>query len=159
MLIPTLPTRSKSLLFSSLPAWLDNCLYPAVVVEMLEENSRAHVAYMDGDQATVSTSVLLQETIGEGSRVSVNWKGLGEYHMGTVEERTGFALRLSYDDGGSGWATLAQCRVIPESAGEVSGALAASFQQVMHLSDNPHEPEPEDEPEAEANNQRPPAAE
>lgn len=93
-----------------LAPWMnDGYFYPAVIVEF--NGNTAHVAYYDGDESDVNVSELRQGVLGPGLRVSVNYKGHGEYLDGTIQRRVGIALYLNYDNGDQGWATVNQCRV------------------------------------------------
>lgn len=90
--------------------WMDDgFLYPAVLVEL--DGARAHVAYLDGDEADVPAKALQQGALGPGLAVNVNWKGRRTYYEGVVRTRVHQALFVDYADGDRGWTTVAQCRV------------------------------------------------
>ena len=86
----------------------DGFLYPAILVS--QDGDNAHVAYLDGDEADVPLAKLNQGAFGPGLRVNVNWKGRRVYYWGKITQRIGVAVFLEYEDGTSGWATIAQCR-------------------------------------------------
>src|SRR5262245_30266677 len=93
----------------ALAPWLtDAYLYPAIVVAT-DQVSLAHVAYLDGDESDVPLSELRHTALGPGLVVSVNWKGRRTYYGGTILQRLANAVFVSYEDGTTGWTTIAQC--------------------------------------------------
>ena len=103
-----------------LAPWLnDGFIYPAVLVAL--EGATAHVAYLDGDEADVPATQLRPGAFSPGLAVQVNWKGRRTYYTGSITQRVGMAIFMSYEDGSREWATIAQCRV--QSA--VAAALPA----------------------------------
>ena len=87
----------------------DGFLYPAILVEL--SPGHAHVAFLDGDEASLGLKSMRQGVIGPGLGVQVNWKGRGKYYAGTVHKRCGQAVFIHYQDGSKEWTTTAQCRV------------------------------------------------
>lgn len=96
-----------------LATWQDDgFLYPAIVVAV--DAATAHVAYLDGSEATLPLTALRHGTLGPGLRLQANWRGGGSYFEGTITQRIGLAVYIAYADGDRGWSTLGQCRVSTE---------------------------------------------
>ncbi len=89
----------------------DGFWYPAVLVGF--DGDSAHVAYLDGDENDVPVSSLRRGILSPGMTVNVNWKGQRKYYQATVRQRLAQAVLVDYQDGEHGWATVAQCRVLP----------------------------------------------
>jgi len=92
------------------PWGADGFLYPAIVVATIDA-VQSHVAYLDGDEGPVTLKETLYGSLQVGNQVSVNYKGLGDYYVGTIVKIIGMAVEVDYEDGDHGFTTIAQCRL------------------------------------------------
>jgi hypothetical protein len=101
----------------------DGFVDPAVVVAV--DGPNAHVAYLDGSEATLPFGALRHGTLGPGLALQANWRGGGSYYEGTITQRIGMAVYVVYADGDRGWSTLGQCRVRAEVLATIPPTTAA----------------------------------
>ncbi len=107
-----------------LAPWMDDgYFYPATIVGL--DGANAHIAYFDGAESDVPLRTLRRGVIGVKAQVSVNWRGKGGYYGAVIQKRIGAAVYLNYEDGTSGWATLAQVRILGTVLSGIDVSLAA----------------------------------
>ncbi len=87
----------------------DDYWYPGTITDIKENLYFIH--FDDGDKEWVDASRIRPENIKPGDRVYGNWKNRGKYYPGTVTQRTGLSIHISYDDGDQENTTISFVRV------------------------------------------------
>jgi hypothetical protein len=99
--------------------------YYAGVVTSDRQDGSVDVVYADGSTERVAAPDLIEDTIGPGSRVEARARTWRRFYRGVVTSRVGHAVHLRYDDGDSGWTSVALVRVARSRINEAntSGAV------------------------------------
>ena len=86
----------------------DGMWYPARITAV--EGRTIHVAFDDGDLATVGALQVREIDWRAGSRVQCNWRNQGRYYGGSITFMEGERIDVRYDDGDSETMTIGRCR-------------------------------------------------